>query len=538
MSHKKNLVALAILMVLTTLFAASNVGPYNILPKIVPALAVACPTGGSANPCLTVSLDIHSSQALSASPCTPPAATSGQGAACDNSISFTAANVTTFRVGGILNASLTGKTLTTTNCQGPPSGTVVGCGVFSWQFGIKYDPTVVTAQGDPNAALCTSYPECPENTIWYGSNTQSGSPTTATGGQVNWASFGSSQATHPQSFSEDPAHHTAEVLVGFSLVAPSTGLPSGLVINARNTLASVAFELVSKGDPHFQIADVIFSDANAVAIPFITAAPLPSAGPAPPQSALKTDALIKYVDTNGNSVWDVGESIVRDSGATPNSYDAGEPVLAYATPAVGTALKVDAKIKFVDNNGDGIWTGLSQAEAVVYDTNTNGLFDDGELIASCTTVTCGAPSSLIANDPPHASFTTTRTGTSYAFNSASTDSDGTITNYSWDFGDGSPIVTGATATSAIHDYATSGRTPGKFAATLRVTDSQGATGTARDSSGNAIVNGQPSHAASSLLAEQGPTAAFTSTPASPTAGSTVNFDGSSSTYPDEPVLSG
>jgi len=40
MSHKKNLVALAILMVLTTLFAASNVGPYNILPKIVPALAV------------------------------------------------------------------------------------------------------------------------------------------------------------------------------------------------------------------------------------------------------------------------------------------------------------------------------------------------------------------------------------------------------------------------------------------------------------------------------------------------------------------
>src|SRR5437870_6625938 len=197
MSHKKNLVALAILMVLTTLFAASNVGPYNILPKIVPALAVACPTGGSANPCLTVSLDIHSSQALSASPCTPPAVTSGQGAACDNSISFTAANVTTFRVGGILNASSTGKTLTTTNCFGPPASTTqVGCGVFSWQFGIKYDPTVVTAQGDPNAALCTTYPECPENAIWYGSNTQSGSPTTATGGQVNWASFGSSLATH------------------------------------------------------------------------------------------------------------------------------------------------------------------------------------------------------------------------------------------------------------------------------------------------------------------------------------------------------
>src|SRR5207245_11588459 len=117
---------------------------------------------------------------------------------------------------------------------------------------------------------------------------------------------------HPQSFSENPAAHTAEVLVGFSLVAPSTGLPSGLVINARNTLASVAFELVGKGDPHFQIADVIFSDANAVAIPFITAAPLPRAGPAPPQSPLKTDALIEYVDTHGNSVWHLGESVAPD----------------------------------------------------------------------------------------------------------------------------------------------------------------------------------------------------------------------------------
>jgi len=252
MSHRKNLVALAILMVLTTLFAASNVGPYNILPKIVPALAVACPTGGAANPCLTVSLDIHSSQALIGA-CTPPAATSGQGAACDTTITFTAANVTTFRVGAILNASLSGKTLTTTNCQGPPAGTLVGCGVFSWQFGIKYDPTVVTAQGDPNAALCTTYPECPENTIWYGSQTATAGSTSTTGGQVNWAGFNSAQATHPQSFSENPAAHTAEVLVGFSLVAPSTGLPAGLVINAKNTLASVAFELVSKGDPHFQI---------------------------------------------------------------------------------------------------------------------------------------------------------------------------------------------------------------------------------------------------------------------------------------------
>src|SRR5438445_3051388 len=351
----------------------------------MPVFAVPqCPNAGPASPCLTVSLDVHSSQGV-IPPCTPPATSSGQGAACDTLLTFTAANVTTFRVGAILNASGTGKTLTTMNCFGPPASTTqVGCGVFSWQFGVKYDPTVVTAQGDPNAALCTTYPECPENTIWYGSQTGTAGSTSTTGGQVNWAGFTSAQATHPQSFSENPAAHTAEVLVGFSLVAPSTGLPSGLVINARNTLASVAFELVGKGDPHFQIADVIFSDANAVPVPFIIAAPLPSAGPTPPQSALKTDSLIKYVDANANGVWNIGESIVRDSATTVGSYDTSDVVLAYATPTVGAALVSDPKIKFVDNNGDNIWTGALQAEAVVYDNNTNNQFNNGELVVSCT----------------------------------------------------------------------------------------------------------------------------------------------------------
>ena len=74
----------------------------------MPVFAVPqCPNAGPASPCLTVSLDVHSSQGV-IPPCTPPVTSSGQGAACDTLLTFAAANVTTFRVGAILNASGTG----------------------------------------------------------------------------------------------------------------------------------------------------------------------------------------------------------------------------------------------------------------------------------------------------------------------------------------------------------------------------------------------------------------------------------------------
>ncbi|MDQ2781983.1 MAG: PKD domain-containing protein [Actinomycetota bacterium] len=79
-----------------------------------------------------------------------------------------------------------------------------------------------------------------------------------------------------------------------------------------------------------------------------------------------------------------------------------------------------------------------------------------------------------ANVRPTAAATGSCTGRACTFSSAgSSDSDGTIASYSWDFGD----HTTATGPSPTHTYAADGT----FAVTLTVTDNQGATGSATTS---------------------------------------------------------
>src|SRR5206468_6658329 len=73
-----------------------------------------------------------------------------------------------------------------------------------------------------------------------------------------------------------------------------------------------------------------------------------------------------------------------------------------------------------------------------------------------------------ANQPPVANFTSSCTALTCNFTSTSSDPDGSIAGYSWNFGDGSPAVT---TQNPSHTYGAGGT----YTVTLTVTDNQGGT---------------------------------------------------------------
>jgi serine protease len=123
--------------------------------------------------------------------------------------------------------------------------------------------------------------------------------------------------------------------------------------------------------------------------------------------------------------------------------------------------------------------------------------------------------SAVPNQPPTASFTWTASGLTCNLDaSGSFDSDGTISSYAWDFGDG---TTGAGMTTS-HAYAAAD----DYTVTLTVTDDDNATGTCSKT----VTVSQP---AGNLP----PTASFTATPD----GLTCAFDASASKDSDGTISS-
>ena len=97
------------------------------------------------------------------------------------------------------------------------------------------------------------------------------------------------------------------------------------------------------------------------------------------------------------------------------------------------------------------------------------------------------------NQAPAAAFTHTEADLSASVDgSTSTDPDGTIASYAWDFGDGTPAATGATRPATPYAAA------GTYTVTLTVTDNDGATDT---ETAQVTVTAPP--------ANQTPVAAFT-----------------------------
>jgi len=141
--------------------------------------------------------------------------------------------------------------------------------------------------------------------------------------------------------------------------------------------------------------------------------------------------------------------------------------------------------------------------------------DDGATNSTSQTVRVGP-----TNQPPAATFGFSPTnpavnGWVQFDGSGSSDPDGSIASYSWNFGDG----TSGTGAVAWHRFSA----PGTYVVGLTVTDDDGAT----NSTSRTIQVGPTN---------QPPTAAFTYSPASPGVGEWIRLDGTGSSDPDGSIV--
>jgi YVTN family beta-propeller protein len=141
---------------------------------------------------------------------------------------------------------------------------------------------------------------------------------------------------------------------------------------------------------------------------------------------------------------------------TQTNQVVGSPINVGTSPE-GIAITPDGRFAYVTNEGSTIVS--------VIDTQTN------QVVGSPITVGTGPLGVAITPDqPPLASFTDARArpGVPLAFNaSASSDPDGSIARYNWDFGDGQTAADGDSTPS--HTYTK----PGSYQVKLTLTDNEG-----------------------------------------------------------------
>ncbi|RWZ59707.1 PKD domain-containing protein [Labedella populi] len=215
----------------------------------------------------------------------------------------------------------------------------------------------------------------------------------------------------------------------------------------------------------------------------------------------------------------VGQHHELGLGIAPNiaptaSFTAGATDLSVALDASASTDPDGTIVSSMWDFGDGT-TGTgstithSYAEGGTYTVSLLVTDNRGGTATTTREVAVAAP-----NTAPTASFTATVDDLAGSFDaSASSDADGTIASYAWNFGDGE-TATGATTT---HTYGSAG----DYLVTLTVTDNRGGTATT-----TRIVS-------ATVPANQNPTASFTASGS----GLTVSVDGSASNDPDGTIAS-
>jgi PKD repeat protein len=156
------------------------------------------------------------------------------------------------------------------------------------------------------------------------------------------------------------------------------------------------------------------------------------------------------------------------------SFDA-TPVERVLTVDASASADLDGRVvTYAWNWGDGSTTPAGADATASHTYGADGTYtitlavtdDDGAQATTTRTVTVTGPPA--PNQTPTAAFTVTENGLSVTFDaSGSSDADGSLAGYAWDFGDGQSSAAGPTVS---HAYASAGT----YAVTLRVTDDDGA----------------------------------------------------------------
>lgn len=225
----------------------------------------------------------------------------------------------------------------------------------------------------------------------------------------------------------------------------------------------------------------ISAEAAAAAVP--SAAPSASFVHAPNGVALTGEAVSFDASASTGTIshyeWNWGDGSPAQSGTSPTAE--------HAYSSTGGALRKTFTVTLTVTDSKGETASVGKAVEV----------EDRAPIA-----TFAAPTGAIALSP-------------IAFDgTASSDPDGTIASYRWEFGDGSQ----SSEATPSHAYAQ----PGNYKVTLTVTDDAGRTASKTE---EVSVRDAP------------PIASFSVLTTSPTAGSPVSFDGSASSDPDGSIAS-
>ena len=172
----------------------------------------------------------------------------------------------------------------------------------------------------------------------------------------------------------------------------------------------------------------------------------------------------------GSTIWlSMGDVDAQSSVAITTGHGTGNLDVYYSNGGWPSEATAQASSTGPDNNECIIVTNQSQYWSYLKINNSGG---DATIVLDYNTNACRSiDNGGGSNQAPTANANgpyTADAGQSLTFSAAgSTDSDGTIVSYAWDFGDGNSA---ATATAA-HSYATAGN----YTATLTVTDDLGAT---------------------------------------------------------------